>query len=60
MLMAATDDGKALHCEKYQRLAAEWAESVDDPKLSDVFALKTIRLLATLFSRKETSAKLAG
>jgi hypothetical protein len=60
MLMAATDDGKALHCEKYQSLAAEWAESVDDPKLCDVFALKTILLLATLFSRKETPAKLAG
>lgn len=60
MLMAATDDGKALHCEQYQKLAAGWAESVDDPKLCDVSALKTILLLATLFSRKESPAKLAG
>ena len=60
MIMAATDDGKALECGTFKGLQERWAKSVVDPKLTDYYALKTVEILNTIFSRKETPANLAG
>ena len=60
MVMAATDDGKALQCGTFKGLQEKWAKSVADPKLTDYYALKTLEILNTILSIKETPATLAG
>jgi hypothetical protein len=60
MIMAATDDGKALKCGTFKGLQEKWAKSVADPKLTDYNALKTLEILDTILSIKENPATLAG
>lgn len=64
LLMAATNDGQALNCERYHELAKEWAFSVPDKLPANEqdaeLQQQTVALLDKIFSRKETPAALAG
>jgi len=60
LIMAATDNGKALVCGNFKEIQKSWAKSVVDPKVTDYHALKTLKILDDLLSIKETPATLAG